>query len=69
MSHPRLALPEWNGKNVVHVQIYETVIIHDVEHLCFVLHISLVDKSLQFYLFGMHNIPLVHPILRKSFGY
>ena len=34
-----------------------------------VLHIPLVDKSLQFYLFGIHNIPLVHPILKKSFKY
>ena len=34
-----------------------------------VLHIPLVDKSLQFYLFRIHNIPLVHAILKKLFRY
>ena len=35
--------------------------------LYFVLHIPQVDRSLQFHLFRIHNIPLVHPILKKSF--
>ena len=30
------------------------------------LHIPLVDKSLQFNLYRIHNIPLVHPVLKKS---
>ena len=34
-----------------------------------VLHISLVDKSLQFNLYMIHNIALVHLILKKSFKY
>ena len=34
-----------------------------------VLHIPLVDKSLHFNLYRIHNIPLVHPILKKSFKY
>ena len=34
-----------------------------------ILHIPLVDKSLQFHLFRIHNIPLVHPVLKKSFRY
>ena len=29
------------------------------------LYIPLVDKPLQFKLFGMHNIPLVHHILKN----
>ena len=34
-----------------------------------VLHIPLVGKSLQFHLFRIHNIPLVHQVLKKSFRY
>ena len=34
-----------------------------------VLHIPVVDKWLQFYLFKIHYIPLVHPTLKKSFQY
>ena len=34
-----------------------------------VLHVHLVNKSLQFHLFRIHNIPLVHPTLKKSFQY
>ena len=34
-----------------------------------VLHILLVDKSLQFNIYRRHNIPLVHPVLKKSFKY
>ena len=34
-----------------------------------VFHIPLVNKSWQFNLYRMHNISLVHPILRKSFKY
>ena len=34
-----------------------------------ILHIPLVNKSLQFNLYRMHNIPLVCPILKESFSY
>ena len=34
-----------------------------------VLHIPFIDKSLQFHLFRIHNIPVVHPTLKKSFWY
>ena len=34
-----------------------------------VFHISLVNKSLQFNLYRIKNIPLVHLILKKSFKY
>ena len=34
-----------------------------------VLHTPLVDRLLQFNLYRIHSIPLVHPILKKSFKY
>ena len=34
-----------------------------------VLHVPLVDKSSQFHPLRIHNIPLVHPTLQKSFQY
>ena len=34
-----------------------------------ILHITLVDKSLQFNLYRIHNIPLVNLIFKKSFKY
>ena len=37
--------------------------------LYIVLHIPLVNKSLQFNLYKIHNILLVHPILKKFFKY
>ena len=37
-------------------------------HTLFViLTIPIVDKSLTFYLYKIHNLPLLHPILQKSF--
>ena len=43
------------------------LIVHDVRHpVCHIIHIPLVDKSLQFNLCGIHNIPLVHPVPNKS---
>ena len=42
-------------------------ILHDIRHtVCWVAH-PLVDKSLQFNLYRIHNIPLVHSIMKKSF--
>ena len=70
VSHPRLALtPMGWWKHLVCVQVHETLIIHNMmsDTLYVVLHICLVDKSLQFNLYRIHNIPLVHPILKKSF--
>ena len=34
-----------------------------------ILYIPLVGKSLQFHIFQIHNVPLVHPTLQKSFQY
>ena len=68
VSCPRLGLSEWNGENfLVYVQIHETLIIYDLRHPVFVVDIPQADKSLQINLYRMHNIPLVHPILKKSF--
>ena len=40
-----------------------------LDTLYVVLHIPLVDKLLQFNLYTIHDIPLVHPILCESFKY
>ena len=75
VSYPRSALPQWKGENIWYIYIYiyiyiyvhETYILHVVRHpVCCGAH-PLVDKSLQFNLYRIHNILLVHQILRKSF--
>ena len=68
--YPRFALPQWNGENIlVYVQFHETLITFYVRHhICHIIH-PLVDNLLQFNLYRIHNIPLVHPILKKSFRY
>ena len=38
-------------------------------HLLTLQWILELDKSLKFNLYRLHNIPLVHPILKKSFEY
>ena len=40
-----------------------------LDTLYVVLHIPLVNRLLQFNLYRIHNIPLVHPILKESFTY
>ena len=57
------------SKPVVHVKFMNLQPFMMSNTLYVVLHISLIDKSLQFHLFRIHNIPLVHPILKKSFLY
>ena len=52
---------------MVHVYIYGTPILYVVRHP--VLHIPLINKSLQFRLYRIHTIPLVHPVPKKSFKY
>ena len=54
---------------MVHVYIHETSILNVVRHTLYVvLHIPLVNRSLQFNLYRIHNIPLVHLVLKKSFN-
>ena len=45
------------GKYMVHVLIYETPILYIV---------PIVETSLQCSLYRIHNIPLAHPVLKKS---
>ena len=68
--HPRLALPQWNGQNIwyiYHVMKLRSFMMSDILYV--MLYIILVDKLLQFNFYTIHNIPLVHPILKKSFKY
>ena len=69
VSHPRLALPQWNSENICYMYKYiklQSFMMSNTFNV--VLHIPLVDKSLQFNLFRMHIIPLVHPILKNHLG-
>ena len=66
LSHPDLALPQWKGENIWYMYKFmkhQSFML--VETLYVVLHIPLVDKSLQFSLYRIHKIPLVHPVLKK----
>ena len=68
VSHPRFTLPVWHGENIWYMykcMKLQSFMLSDT--LYAVLHIPLVDKSLQFHLFRIHNIPLVHPTLQMSF--
>ena len=66
VSHPRLALPQWDGKNIWYICKFmkcQSFMMSDT--LYAILHIPLVNKLLHFNLFRIHNIPLVHPIPKK----
>ena len=70
ISYPQLALTAWHGENIWCMYKFmklQSFIISNT--LYTVLHTPLVDKSLQFHIFRIHNIPLVHPTLKKSFQY
>ena len=70
VSLPRLALPQWNGKNIRFMYKFMKLRFFVMSDILYVmLYIPLVDKSLQFNLYRIHNIPLFHPILKKSFKY
>ena len=70
VSHPRLALLEWNGEKIWYMNKFMKLQSFMMSNTLYVaLHIPLVDKSLQFHMLRICNIPLVHPILRKSFRY
>ena len=69
MSHPRLALHEWNGGNIWYIYKFLKLQSFMMSNTLYVvLQILLVDKSIQFYLFRIHNISLVHPILKNCLG-
>ena len=69
ISYPRLALPECNGENIWYM--YKFMKLQSfmmLDTLYVIIHILLVDKSLQFHLFRIHNIPLVYPVLKNHLG-
>ena len=70
VSYPMLALPVWHGKNIWYMYKFmrlQSFIISDT--LYAVIYIPPLDRSLQFHLFQIYNIPLVLPTLQKSFQY
>ena len=70
VSHPRLVLPQWEDENIRNIYKFMKLQSFMMSYtLCVTLHTPLVDKSLQFNLYMMHNSPLVHPVLKKSFKY
>ena len=69
VSHPRLALPQWNSENICYkYQFMKLQSFMMLKTLYIVLHIPTGDKSLQFHLCSIHNIPFVHPILKNHLG-
>ena len=59
MSHARLALPQWNGENIWYMYKFmklQSFMMSDTLYV--ILHIPLLDKSLQINLYGIHNIPI-----------
>ena len=70
MPHPWLALPAWHGENIWYMYKFIKLQSFKISSTLYaVLHIPLVDKSLQSHLFRIQNIPLVHLTLEKSFQY
>ena len=70
MLHPGLALSEWNTENILYMYKFVTLQSFMMSNTLYVvLHIPLLDKSIQFHLFRILNIPLSHPNLKKSFRY
>ena len=70
VSHPLLALPQWEGEDLWYMYMFmklQSFMLSGTLYI--VLHILLVDKSLQFNLYRTHNIPLLHPVLKKLFKY
>ena len=70
VSHSRLALPQWNGENTWYMcKFIKLWSFMKSGTLYTILHTPLVDKSLEFHLFRIQNIPSLHPGLKKSFRY
>ena len=70
VSHLRLTLPAWHSENIWYMYIFmklQSFMLVDTLHA--VLHIPLLDKSLQFHLLRIYNILLVHPTLQQSLQY
>ena len=67
VSHHRLDLPKWKGENIWYMYKFMKLWSFMLLDTLYVeLHIPLVNKLLQFNLYRIHNILLVHPILKKN---
>ena len=64
MSHPHLALSQWEGETYGTYKFMKLQSYMLSDTLFGVLHIPLVNRSLQFKLHRIHNIPVVHPFLK-----
>ena len=70
VSHPRLTLCQWNGENIWYMyKFMKHWLFMMSDTLYVILHIPLGEKSLKFNLYRIYIIPLIHPILKKSFRY
>ena len=70
VSHSQLAPPQWEGENIWYMHKFmklQSFMLSDTLYV--VLLVPLVDRSLQFNLYRIHKIHLVHPVLKKSFKY
>ena len=70
ISYPQLPLPVWYSENIWYMYKFMKLQLFIVSNTLYtVLHMPLVHKSLQFHLFRIHNIPIVHVMLKKSFQF
>ena len=66
VSHPRWALPQWEGEDIWYMYKFMKLWSFKLsDTLYVVLYIPQVNKSLQFNLYRIHDIPLVYPILKN----
>ena len=69
-SHPRLELPIDPVNGIW--DYYNMIKIHPVvfdDYLMIMLEVPLVDKSLKMDVYQVHNLPILHPMLKKTFKY
>ena len=69
-SHPRLAVPYDPETHIW--KYYRLISIYPVvlkDYLVILLEFPLVDKTLKLNLYQVHNLPLLHPVLKKVFKY
>ena len=69
-ANPKLALPQTEEKKIwSYYQFLKLDAFVHQEMLIVILILPLIDKDLQFDLFRAHNLPLLHPQLKKVFTY
>ena len=70
IPHPHLALLQWKEENIYYMykfMKFQSFMLSNTPYVVF--HVPLVDNWLQFNLYRIHNIPIVHTALKKSFKY